>query len=41
MEDFKDSFPELALDPLKRPTLWPHFPEDQVGYKNPEAGGGH
>ncbi|XP_053684423.1 ATP synthase subunit d, mitochondrial-like [Sabethes cyaneus] len=29
MEDFRDSFPEHALDPANRPTFWPHAPEDQ------------
>lgn len=29
MEDYRDAFPDQALDPINRPTLWPHFPEDQ------------
>ncbi len=30
MDDFKDAFPELALDPINRPTMWPHTPEEQI-----------
>ncbi|KAK9876795.1 hypothetical protein WA026_015033 [Henosepilachna vigintioctopunctata] len=30
MEDFKDAHPELALDPLNKPTFWPHIPEEQA-----------
>jgi len=43
MEDFAEAFPEQALDPVNRPTLWPHGPEDQPGYKDPAvaAGGAH
>ncbi|CAB0004765.1 unnamed protein product, partial [Nesidiocoris tenuis] len=33
MEDFAEAHPEEALDPINRPTLWPHEPEDQIGYK--------
>lgn len=29
MEDFRDAFPEQALDPINRPSLWPHTAEDQ------------
>ncbi|XP_031618498.1 ATP synthase subunit d, mitochondrial-like [Contarinia nasturtii] len=29
MEDFRDAHPELALDPLNKPTFWPHEPELQ------------
>jgi len=39
MEDYKDAFPELALDPINRPTLWPHTPEEQPGYKEKEPEG--
>lgn len=35
MEDFKDAHPELALNPLHKPTFWPHFPEDQLDYVPP------
>lgn len=46
MEDYRDSFPDLALDPINRPTFWPHTPEEQVGYVSKEreaalAAGGH
>lgn len=37
LEDYKNAFPDQALDPLNRPTLWPHTPDQQPGYKNPEA----
>ncbi|XP_058833588.1 ATP synthase subunit d, mitochondrial-like [Topomyia yanbarensis] len=29
MEDFRDAYPDQALDPINRPTYWPHTPEDQ------------
>lgn len=34
MEDYKDAFPDEALDPLKKPSFWPHNPEEQLGYKD-------
>ncbi|KAL5285056.1 ATP5H family protein [Megaselia abdita] len=37
LEDYRDAFPEKALDPINRPTFWPHTPEDQVGYKSKDA----
>ncbi|XP_026315227.1 ATP synthase subunit d, mitochondrial-like [Hyposmocoma kahamanoa] len=37
MEMFKDMYPEEALDPVNRPTFWPHNPEEQPGYKPPNA----
>jgi len=37
LEDYKDSFPEVAYDPVNRPTFWPHMPEDQPGYVPPTA----
>lgn len=37
LEDFKDAHPELALDPLNKPTFWPHDPEIQPGYVDPEG----
>ncbi|KAG4073243.1 hypothetical protein HA402_008589 [Bradysia odoriphaga] len=30
MEDYRDAFPDLALDPINRPTYWPHDAEEQV-----------
>lgn len=30
MEDYRDAYPEQALDPINRPTLWPHTPEEQI-----------
>ncbi|XP_063831107.1 ATP synthase subunit d, mitochondrial-like [Ostrinia nubilalis] len=36
MEMYAEMFPDLAIDPVNRPTYWPHTPEEQVGYKPPE-----
>ncbi|XP_022911684.1 ATP synthase subunit d, mitochondrial-like [Onthophagus taurus] len=33
MEEYRDAFPESAIDPINRPTFWPHKPEDQIGYE--------
>ncbi|XP_037093843.1 ATP synthase subunit d, mitochondrial-like [Pollicipes pollicipes] len=30
MEEFREHFPDLALDPVNRPTYWPHTPEAQL-----------
>jgi len=30
MEDFAEAFPEHALDPVNRPTMWPHTEEVAV-----------
>ncbi|XP_041970007.1 ATP synthase subunit d, mitochondrial-like isoform X2 [Aricia agestis] len=37
MEMFGDSYPDLALDSVNKPTFWPHTPQDQLGYKITEA----
>lgn len=37
MEDFKDAHPDIALDPINNPTIWPHNEEEQVGYKPADA----
>lgn len=37
LEDVKDMFPDQALDPLNKPTFWPHNPEEQLDYKRPDA----
>lgn len=29
MEDFKDAYPEQAIDPINNPTFWPHEPETE------------
>ncbi|EFN76951.1 ATP synthase subunit d, mitochondrial [Harpegnathos saltator] len=29
MEDFRDAYPEFALDSINKPTIWPHIPEVQ------------
>ncbi|CAH2045394.1 unnamed protein product, partial [Iphiclides podalirius] len=36
MEMFYDIYPNDALDPVKRPTFWPHDSEEQPDYKPPE-----
>lgn len=40
MEDYRDAFPEEALDPINRPTFWPHTPEEQLE-NNPKDGEHH
>lgn len=37
MEDYRDAFPDKALDPINRPTFWPHNPEEQLDYKPKDA----
>ena len=32
LDDFRDAYPDQALDPINRPTYWPHAPEDQKDY---------
>ncbi|KAF4520383.1 hypothetical protein B566_EDAN012888 [Ephemera danica] len=39
MEDYRDAFPDQALDPINRPTFWPHTPEEQVGARSTESTG--
>lgn len=36
MEDYRDAYPNEALDPINRPTFWPHNPEEQLDYVDPE-----
>nr|XP_014094486.2 ATP synthase subunit d, mitochondrial [Bactrocera oleae]XP_014094487.2 ATP synthase subunit d, mitochondrial [Bactrocera oleae]XP_014094488.2 ATP synthase subunit d, mitochondrial [Bactrocera oleae]XP_014094489.2 ATP synthase subunit d, mitochondrial [Bactrocera oleae] len=36
MEDYRDSFPEQALDPINRPSFWPHDAEEQRDNKDRE-----
>ncbi|CAH2090742.1 unnamed protein product [Euphydryas editha] len=36
MEDFKDAHPEIAIDPINKPTFWPHDEEEQLDYVDPE-----
>lgn len=40
MEDFRDAHPDMALDPINKPTFWPHTPEAQVGYATKDASSG-
>lgn len=35
LEDFRDAHPDLALDPINKPTYWPHDPEIQPDYVDP------
>ncbi|KPI92306.1 ATP synthase subunit d, mitochondrial [Papilio xuthus] len=37
MEMFYYLYPDKALDPVNRPTYWPHNPEEQPGYVTPEV----
>ncbi|XP_033215463.1 ATP synthase subunit d, mitochondrial-like [Belonocnema kinseyi] len=41
MEDFKDSYPEYALDPLNNPTIYPHDPDRQPGSEKEEEKSSH
>lgn len=36
LEEFRDNWPDKAIDPIKKPTFWPHTPEDQ-GLHPPET----
>lgn len=36
MEDFADSFPDKALDPINKPTFWPHDKAEQEPRVVPE-----
>nr|AXY94821.1 ATP synthase subunit d [Galleria mellonella] len=37
LEDYRDAYPNEALDPINRPTFWPHDPDDQPGNYKAEA----
>ncbi|CAH1105402.1 unnamed protein product [Psylliodes chrysocephalus] len=37
MEDFRDAYPEDAIDPINKPTFWPHTPEEQHDYVDKDA----
>lgn len=36
MEDYKEAYPEDSIDPISKPSFWPHNPEEQLGYKSKE-----
>lgn len=36
MEDFRDAHPDLALDPINRPTIYPHTEDCQPGAEEKE-----
>lgn len=38
MEDYRDAYPEQALDPINRPTFWPHTADEQLDYKPKDHG---
>lgn len=37
MEDFADAFPDQALDPLNKPTFWPHDAAEQEPRVEPDG----
>ncbi|CAH0547764.1 unnamed protein product [Brassicogethes aeneus] len=37
MEDYREAYPEDAVDPINKPTYWPHEPEDQIGHVDKDA----
>lgn len=37
MEDYRDAYPEDAVDPINKPTFWPHTPEEQLDYVHKDA----
>jgi F-type H+-transporting ATPase subunit d len=37
MEDFADSFPDQAMDPINKPTFWPHDAAEQEPRKEPDS----
>ncbi|KAJ6635352.1 ATP synthase subunit d, mitochondrial [Pseudolycoriella hygida] len=41
LEDYRDAFPDQALDPINRPTFWPHNPEEQLDYYKDDDKAGH
>ncbi|CAH1959816.1 unnamed protein product [Acanthoscelides obtectus] len=41
MEDYRDAFPDEALDPINRPTFWPHNKEEQLDYVSKDAPSSH
>merc|ERR1711942_468945 len=40
MEEWAEAFPEQTIN-VDNPTLWPHEPEDQIGYVAPDAAEAH
>ena len=34
LEMYAYYFPDQAIDPVKRPTFWPHLPNMQPGHKD-------
>ena len=43
MEDIRDAYPQDALDSINKPTFWPHTPDEQLDYVDPDkpAHSGH
>lgn len=41
MEDYRDAFPDLALDPINKPTFWPHTEEELLENQKEDDGSHH
>lgn len=41
LEDYKDSYPDEALDTLNKPTYWPHNVEEQLDYEEQDSAPAH
>jgi F-type H+-transporting ATPase subunit d len=39
MEDFAEAYPDQALDPINKPTFWPHDAEEQKPRVEPDHEG--
>lgn len=37
MEDFAEAYPDMAMDPINKPTFWPHDAAEQEPRKEPES----
>ncbi|CAG9808966.1 unnamed protein product [Chironomus riparius] len=37
MEDFAEAFPDQAMDPINKPTFWPHDAAEQEPRKEPDS----
>lgn len=35
LEVFYNVYPEQAMDFVKKPSFWPHTPDEQLGYVDP------
>ncbi|XP_072390814.1 ATP synthase subunit d, mitochondrial [Diabrotica undecimpunctata] len=41
LEDYRDAYPEDAIDPINKPSFWPHTPEEQHDYVDKDAQPSH